>query len=147
MKWIDLPPIWLALHVGVAWAIAPHLPWSVTAPWVVTVGTWLIACGLGIMAVAAITMWRAKTTVLPHLEAQQLVDFGVFARSRNPIYLADAVVLAGVILRAGSPVLLILVPIFMAVIRRRFIEPEEARLERKFGQRFQAYCGRTRRWM
>lgn len=147
MKWLDLPPLWLLLHLGAVWASAPSLPLGVSAPWVVALGTALLALGLGLMAAAVGTMWRAKTTPIPHREASHLVDSGVFGLSRNPIYVGDALVLAGVILRAGAPLLLPLVPAFMWVIQRRFIEPEEARLQRQFGQRFEEFCSRTPRWL
>jgi protein-S-isoprenylcysteine O-methyltransferase Ste14 len=42
---------------------------------------------------------------------------------------------------------LILVPIFMAVIRTRFILGEEAGLRARFGPAFEAYAARTRRWL
>ena len=147
LKWLDLPPVWLLLHLGAVWASAPSLRFGAGEPWVVTLGTVLVALGFGLMVAAVVSLWRARTTPIPHREASHLVDSGVFALSRNPIYVGDTLVLAGAILRAGAPLLLPLVLAFMWVIQRRFIEPEETRLQRQFGQRFEEFCSRTPRWL
>ena len=42
---------------------------------------------------------------------------------------------------------LVLVPLFMAVIQRRFILAEEAGLRQAFPEAFAAFCARTRRWL
>ncbi len=75
-----------------------------------------------------------------------MIERGVYAWSRNPIYLADALILAGLALR-WDVAALVLVPLFMAVIRRRFIDGEEAMLRDRFGPAFDAYAARVRRWL
>ena len=99
------------------------------------------------MVLAVVEMTRMRTTVVPHMQASHLVTSGIFAHSRNPIYLGDCLVLAGFCLIWGAPAALILVPAFAAVILHRFIGPEEARLHARFGEAFREYCGRTRRWI
>ncbi len=147
LKWVDIPPVWLALHLAVVWFAAPHAPLRTPMPGVAHAGTVCVAIGLALMLVAIVTMWRAKTTPIPHREAASLVTSGIFGWSRNPIYLGDALVVAGVVLRAEAPVLLVLLLPFVWVITRRFIAPEEARLQRRFGAAFDAYRSRTRRWI
>ena len=63
---------------------------------------------------------RQKTTVIPHLEASHLVQSGIFSRTRNPIYLGDALVLTGLVLRFDAVLSLVLVPAFVWIIERRF---------------------------
>ena len=92
-------------------------------------------------------MHQARTTPIPHMQPSNLVDGGVFAVSRNPIYLGDALVLGGVVLRADAPLLVGLVPVFVWIILVRFIRAEEARLLAAFGDRFVAYTAKTRRWI
>lgn len=99
------------------------------------------------MLLAVTEMRRQKTTVIPHLEADHLVQSGIFKRSRNPIYLGDVLLLAGFILRWDAPLALPLVPALMWVLQRRFILPEEDRLRRKFGQAFEHYTQTTQRWL
>lgn len=146
-KWIDLPPVWLALFLGLAWGIARLLPVSVFGDWGQILGAGLTGLALLLMAWAAAVMAGARTTVIPHREPSSLVTAGPFSLSRNPIYLADAMVLAGWSLWLDSALGLLLVPVFMALISRRFIGAEEARLSRAFGPAYDAWAARVRRWL
>lgn len=143
---LDYPPVWLAGSCAVAWGLGrlvPHGPgWQGFPGWI------LILSGLSVMIAAAGTMWRKRTTLDPHGQPAALVTTGVFALSRNPIYLGDALILAGLCLIFAAPVAaLILVPVFMIVISRRFIAAEEARLATAFPDMFAQYRAHTRRWI
>ncbi|MCA8883258.1 MAG: isoprenylcysteine carboxylmethyltransferase family protein [Rhodobacteraceae bacterium] len=148
MKWIDLPPVWLALFLSLAWIQAQHLPvGGMGGAWADFVGGLCVGGGLLLMVLAFAEMRRQRTTVIPHRIPDQLVDGGIFRRSRNPIYLGDTLVLVGMILRWEALPSLLLVPLFMWLITDRFIRPEETRLDDTFGARFAAYKARTRRWI
>lgn len=149
MKWIDLPPVWLAFAIFLTWWIAELQPASlaVGGPVLDLAGGLLVGGGVVLMLLAFAEMRKRRTTVIPHMEASHLVTTGVFARTRNPIYLGDALVLAGLALRWDAPVALILVPLFIGTITQRFILPEEDRLRRKFRADFARYCQKTRRWV
>ena len=99
------------------------------------------------MLLAAAEMRRQRTTIIPHREADRLVQSGIFRRSRNPIYLGDVLLLAGVILWMDAVLGLVLVPVLAWVLERRFIIPEEDRLRRKFRADFARYCEKARRWL
>jgi protein-S-isoprenylcysteine O-methyltransferase Ste14 len=147
-KLIDMPPLWLALFVALARVQAVLLPVGPPAPALLgLVAGLMVGGGVLLALVALVQMRQAQTTVVPHLDASALVTNGVFARSRNPIYLGDALVLAGLILWWGAWPSLILVPLFGWVITDRFILPEEARLRARFGPAFEAWAARTRRWV
>ncbi|MBU3029976.1 methyltransferase family protein [Paracoccus marinaquae] len=142
----DYPPIWLAGFAGLGWLtgqVLPHGPaWQLPAGWAV------VAAGLVLMGVAALTMRRHRTTLDPFGQPRNLVTSGVFALSRNPIYLGDALILAGLCLIFRAPfAALLLVPGFVAVIGTRFIAREERLLARDFPKEFAAYRLRTRRWI
>lgn len=148
MKWIDLPPIWLAGFLFCNFALGRSGYFgSPFGDWADLPGAILLGLGIVLMVLAVVQMTRHRTTVVPHREADALVSSGIFGLSRNPIYLGDALVLAGVVLMSGPPVAGLLVPVFMVVIRQRFILPEEARLSRRFGSEFETYARRVRRWI
>jgi len=88
-----------------------------------------------------------RTTVIPHQTPSTIIQTGIFSRTRNPIYLGDALVLAGAVLWLDAVLSLVLVPIFVWLIERRFILPEEARMRRVFGPGFVAYARKVRRWV
>ncbi len=149
MRWLDLPPIWLCLFLAVAWWQAALWSYGLTfgPVWADLLGGLLVGAGVILMALAVFEMRRARTTVIPHLEPSQIVTTGIFSRTRNPIYLGDALVLTGLILAWDSVLSLPLVPIFVWLIERRFIIGEEARLNARFPDAFAQYAGKTRRWL
>ena len=143
---IDIPPSWLALHVLAAWALSLVLPRLLGAPGQ-GAGLVLLIAGAGMMAVAAGQMLLRRTTVIPRRNPSALVTTGLFAWSRNPIYLADALILTGAILWLDVPAALPLVASFVWLIQTRFIRDEEARLTLAFGPEFDLWAARTRRWV
>ncbi len=147
-KLLDVPPVWLLLFLGLARLQAVRLPvWRVDLPLVDLLAGVLVGLGALLMGLAALEMRRARTTIVPHREPDALVTTGVFARSRNPIYLGDTCLLTGLILFWKAWPSLVLVPLFMWLVTDRFIRPEEARLRAAFGARFDQWARRTRRWI
>lgn len=148
-RFIDIPPVWLALAVACAWAIGRAEPAGLGLGHVAggLAGGILVGGGLILIALAIWEMRRMRTTVIPHREADRLVTTGIFRRSRNPIYLGDALILAGLILRFDAVLALPLVPLFLWWIERRFVIPEENRLRRRFRADFARYERATRRWI
>lgn len=149
MKMIDIPPVWLALFCAIAWVQADRYPMGLTfgGAWADLLGGLMVGGGILLILMAAFEFRRHKTTVIPHMEASALVTSGVFSRSRNPIYLADALILTGLILRWDAVLSLPLIPIFVWWIERRFILAEEDRLRRKFRHEFARYENKVRRWV
>ena len=147
-KWIDLPPVWLVLFMALAWGMARVVPVvEFAGPAALWAGRALIALGLGVMVWAAVHFRRQRTTIIPHQAPSALVTSGPFALSRNPIYLADLVILAGWTIQLGALSPLILIWPLARILQARFILPEEARLTAAFPEAFPAYQSRTRRWI
>lgn len=144
---LDLPPLWLGLFLGVVWLMSQALPVTLFGALGDALAAGLLVFGLGLMGFALREMARARTTVIPHRAASTLVMTGVFRFSRNPIYLGDAAVLLAAILWWDVPLALPLVPLFMLVIRERFIRDEEARLRAAFNGSFDEWSSRVRRWL
>jgi protein-S-isoprenylcysteine O-methyltransferase Ste14 len=143
---IDLPPVWLLGHVIAVWGlsfVAPPL-FGGFGDWA---GAGLVGLGVAIAAIAAAQMTLARTTFIPRRNPSALVSTGLFALSRNPIYLADALILTGAILWLDAVVALPLVAVFVWLIQTRFIRDEEARLTMAFGPEFDLWAARTRRWI
>jgi protein-S-isoprenylcysteine O-methyltransferase Ste14 len=149
LKAIDLPPLWLTACLFLTWWIKHNARFGLSfgATWPQIVGGCLILAGAALMALAIFEMRRQRTTVVPHRTAAKLVTTGIFARSRNPIYLGDTLVLLGVILYWDALLALALVPVFIGILKKRFILPEEQRLTAKFPENFAKYCQEVRRWV
>jgi protein-S-isoprenylcysteine O-methyltransferase Ste14 len=143
LKELDIPPLWLALALAASWGLSQI--WSLAG--LAWIGLGLIGLGLGIMALAVGQMLLGRTTFVPRRDPQALVTGGVFGLSRNPIYLADAVVLTGAILFWGAVLALPLIPAFVALITQRYIHDEETRLRAGFGAQADAYFAKVPRWI
>ena len=149
MKWIDLPPVWLLAAIVLSWWSGQLDPFALSfgGAWSDLLGGLLVGGGLVLMVLAVIEMRKWRTTVIPHMEAAHLVTSGIFKRSRNPIYLGDALVLLGLMFRFDAPLALPILQIFVWIIEKRFIVAEESRLRTKFGVAFHRYTQTTRRWV
>lgn len=149
MKWIDLPPVWLAGCIALAWGQAQYLPEGLGfgPVWADLLGGLLVGGGLVLMALAVTEMRRQKTTLMPHETPSRLVQSGIFTRSRNPIYLGDVMVLAGLILYFDAVLALPLIPVLTWILEKRFIIGEENRMRRTFRSDWARYEQKVRRWV
>lgn len=147
LKWFDLPPVWLAVFLALGWIVADRLPMGGGGAWSDLLGGLLVGGGVLLMVLAASEMRRAKTTIIPHRSPDALVTSGIFRRSRNPIYLGDALILTGMLVFWSAWPALLLVPLFGWLITDRFIAPEEARLRDSFGAAYDRYAETVRRWV
>ena len=147
-KLVDIPPVWLLLTLGLVWLQGSYLPVGpAPGPAMRLLGAGLIAAAVVLIVLAARELRRHRTSVVPHMEPTAIVTTGVFAWSRNPIYLADALIIAGFALRWHAYPSLVLVPLFMVFVNARFVRGEEARLAAAFAEEFGAYARKVRRWL
>jgi len=107
----------------------------------------ILIAGMVLIVAPAAEFHRRQTAIDPFGEATVLVTDGWFRYSRNPIYVGMVVVLLAAALGLRAWVPLVVIPIFVAVIRLRFIRMEEGFLAQKFGESYRQYCSRVRRWI
>ena len=141
---IDLPPVWmvgLGLLAGVIGGAEPAWPGLVWP------GRILIAAGLALALWAAWEFRRARTTIIPRERPSALVEAGPYRFSRNPIYLADLLILAGWCLSYGIVLTVVFVALLAYVLETRFIRPEERVLTEDLGAPYKDYKTRVRRWI
>lgn len=146
MRWIDIPPNWLAAHLLALWVLGEGGPQIEGRVWD-ALGVCLIVLGLALMLWSVVWMVRARTTPIPHRMPSALVTGGPFLFSRNPIYLGDMMILAGAVAWSGAVLGLLLLPLLLVILTRRFIIPEEKRLTRAFGPAYESWARRVRRWL
>jgi protein-S-isoprenylcysteine O-methyltransferase Ste14 len=110
-------------------------------------GRIMIGASLGLLFWGASAFRQHQTTIRPDRPANALITSGPFALSRNPLYLAEALLLAGVALTFNKLSFLAVVPLFVLAVTKLAIEGEERHLAAKFGQAYLDYCVRVRRWL
>jgi protein-S-isoprenylcysteine O-methyltransferase Ste14 len=92
------------------------------------------------------TMQAARTPLDVRRAPTRLVVDGPFRFTRNPGYVALALVYTGVSLLAGGRWPLVLLPGVLAAIDRGVIQREERYLHHRFGRDYDRYRRRVRRW-
>jgi protein-S-isoprenylcysteine O-methyltransferase Ste14 len=140
----------MLIGAALMWSLCRWLPIAhwIGRPWN-RLGALPVAIGL-VIAVDAFRRFRyARTTVNPMdpSKATQLLTDGVFRISRNPMYLGLVLLLIGwaIWLHSASPWLI--PPLFVIVITRIQIIPEERALVRLFGEQYTAYRRSVARWI
>ena len=148
---IPWPP--LIYVAGIAISLILHalypLPWfgSPMSDILVAVG-WLALVAMAALFFSALRiMRRAKTPINPNAQPEHLVTEGPFGITRNPIYLADTLLLIGVGLVSGITWFLPLALIAAFITQKAAIDKEERWLAEKFGKRYRDYAKRVRRWI
>ncbi|WP_047042573.1 methyltransferase family protein [Vibrio mexicanus] len=104
----------------------------------------------GVIGLAGVWEFRrAKTTVNPTKpeNASLVVDTGVFAYTRNPMYVALLMLLIGLGYWLGNWASLLCPVLFVLYMNRFQIQPEERVLESLFGNDYIAFKQRVRRWI
>ena len=142
-----LPPVYLLaalVAMGALHELAPgtRLIWP---PY--TYLGW-IPFAAGVIAAVAVKRRfdRAGTPIKPYEVSEHLVTDGLFAYSRNPVYVGMISGLAGIFMVLGTLTPAFVIPVFAYFIRVRFIALEERMLEDRFGDAYRDYTGRVRRW-
>lgn len=109
----------------------------------------LAVSSVALVAGAGLRFRANDTTVEPFdpSRATALVTDGPNAITRNPMYLGMAGLLAAHALARGGLLTPLPVAVFVAVIDRVQIRPEEAALRERFGTAYDDYCSRVPRWM
>ena len=143
-----LPPVFLLGALLLQWALHVYVPIVRLVPesWD-ALGIIPIAGGVGVMVVAAGQFKKAMTVINPFDQPLALVTSGVFGLSRNPMYLAMVVILIGGALAWGTLTPFLLPPALVWWLSRKFIAMEEAKMSETFGEAYDQYKRRVRRWL
>jgi protein-S-isoprenylcysteine O-methyltransferase Ste14 len=145
------PPLLFVAGLLVAWWLDSRLTFEIDRNGAgavqITLGVALVVVGVGVVAWGLVTFVRARTAIAPIRPARQLVVTGPYRFTRNPMYVGLTSVYVGVALWLNAAWPLVLLPgvlgsLYVLVIRR-----EEQYLSVEFGDAYEAYCRRVRRWV
>ena len=148
---LRIPPLLLTFIVAVLMSISARLtPLGVdTGRFGLIVGAILGLLGLALSAAGLLSFLQKDTTANPldvH-SASALVTSGLYRFSRNPMYLGMLLFLAGLAVYLGNALALLLCIGFVFYMNAFQIKPEEAAMESLFGEEFETYRKRVRRWI
>ncbi len=148
---LKVPPPIQALVCGfLMWVIDRQLPGgqfesAIQLPMAIL----FAVAGIVLVVFSMLAFRRASTTVDPFHpeEASQLVVDGLFGYSRNPMYVSLLLVLIIWAIWLGSVYNVSVLILFVTYITFFQIKPEEEAMRSLFGETYEHYCSRVRRWI
>lgn len=145
-----IPPVQLLICSGLMGLLSKYFPqFSFNLSISFSFAIFLVCVSIIIGALALYDFHKHQTTFHPHTpeKTRTVVNTGVFAYSRNPMYLAMAIALFALGIYLQNYSCFIIMPLFVWYITRFQITPEEKMLDKLFPNDYQAYCQRVRRWL
>ena len=104
----------------------------------------LLGAGLRAMTVGLVFVRRAGSARRIH--AERLFTHGMFAHCRNPLYVGNMLIVAGILVNHGNPLAYIAVGAFFLIAYAAMVAAEERYLLGRFGREYLEYCQRVPRW-
>ena len=118
--------------------LAEPLPWLGLLP--IAVGAW-------ITVTSGRRFHRIGTNIKTFDAPTRMVTDGFFRWSRNPMYLGFVLMAVGVAVLIGTLMPLLIAAAFAVICDRWYIRFEERAMRATFGDAYDVYCRRTRRWI
>lgn len=115
--------------------------------WLDLVGLAVCLMGQGLRAFVIGLAYIKRGGVNKQIYAARLVQEGMFAASRNPLYVGNMVVLAGLFLIHNNPAAYVVGGGFFLISYRAIVAAEERYLRGQFGADYDDYCRRVNRWL
>ena len=148
---LKIPPLLITLIFGfVIWAVSNWFS-SVNFSLIFLEVFSYAIFGLGIIIalVAVIKFKKEDTTVDPTSPSKStsLVINGVYRYTRNPMYLSFFLWLLAYSLYLGNPINLLSLVFFIIYMNNFQIKAEERVLKETFGNEYEVYSSRVRRWI
>lgn len=145
---VPVPWVFVLMYlvgVGVEYAWPTHAIKAL--PSITVAGAVLFVIGAAIAGWGLLTFRRAGTTTVPGRASARLVTWGPYRFSRNPMYVGLTIAYLGEagILRQVWPILLL--PLTVAYVNWVVIPVEERKLTEVFGEEYERYRVRVRRWV
>src|SRR5438105_7456850 len=147
---LKIPPLVLVLVTGAAmWFLSAATPsFGSHVPYKQAVASLLAVTGVAVAILGVVQFRHSRTTVNPTRpqDTSALVTTGIYAFSRNPMYLGFLLALLAWAVFLANVLVVLPVAAFVAYMNRFQITPEERALSSLFGTEFNAYKQQVRRW-
>ena len=142
------PPLLFIVALGIGILVDGNvLEWDHVTHRLQLGGIGLALVGLLLIGAALGLFHRLGTRPEPWMPSSALATRGIYKWTRNPMYLGMGIVSAGIALFFESVAAAALTVAALIAIDRIVIRREEAYLVRRFGQDYDDYRKRVRRWL
>ena len=141
------PPIWALVYVLACTGLSALLGWP-AGPHSVPIGAAVTLLGWAPPIMAILLFRKLGAEIQPTSETNKaLITTGPYRFTRNPMYLGLVIVTFGLALWVGWWPMLLAPALVFATANFVHIPFEEAKMHRQFGEAFEAYTRRVRRWI
>jgi protein-S-isoprenylcysteine O-methyltransferase Ste14 len=148
---VRIPPplVYLAaVIVGVvAHAFVIPLPLGLSTGLRIALGAAAAVPALVLLAGAIGLFRRTGQDPKPWEPTPEIISTGIYRFTRNPMYIGLALIQVAIGVGLANGWIIILVPVVLGIIQATAIRPEEAYLQRKFGDEYTRYKASVRRWL
>jgi protein-S-isoprenylcysteine O-methyltransferase Ste14 len=110
-------------------------------------GIILIAIALLFLLPALIRFAQTKNTLVTIKPANSLQTKGIYSLTRNPMYMGLLILYSGIGMLEGNWWTIIFIPVVIIIVQSYVIRGEENYLQRAFGEEYNAYRKKVRRWI
>lgn len=111
------------------------------------IGLAVVFAGFAMAAAAIVQFHRSGQQPEPWKPTPSIVEAGIYRYTRNPMYLALAIFQIGVGVGLGNLWIVASTALSLVAVYFVAVRPEEAYLDRKFGDTYRRYTARVRRWI
>ena len=109
-------------------------------------GVLLCLAGLTLLFLSLVSLGKSFRVGIDSDRPDKLITTGVFAFSRNPIYVAFAFVLLGQFFVFSNWILLVYLIVAIGLFHRQVLREEEF-LKKQYGRQYSEYCDRVKRYL
>ncbi|HET9031760.1 MAG TPA: isoprenylcysteine carboxylmethyltransferase family protein [Dokdonella sp.] len=133
--------MWGVSSLGPSFSLAAQFRWPLVAV--------LVLIGISFDVLGILAFRKSRTTVNPLKpeNASSLVVDGVYRITRNPMYVGMGFLLLAWAVHLSAWLPFAVIPLFVLILSRFQIVPEERMLRRIFGEDYEHYTARVRRWL
>lgn len=148
---LKIPPAVVTIFfASIMWLMDNYIHFDGTdfsAPLWLAISLFVVGGIIGL--VGLVQFYRESTSINPHKpdNASSLVDSGIYQFSRNPMYIALLLILISYGFHLGDILAILILPLFVLYMNYFQIIPEEEALQQKFGEEFEKYRSKVRRWI
>jgi len=147
--WLPPPFVYVAAYL-LAWLLDRRIEFLIVGRGAgVTqeaIGAAALVAGLVLMGYSIVVFANARTAIAPIRPARQLVTWGPYGVSRNPMYVGLTLAYVGLAIVNNRAWPLVLLPLALLAMTA-IIAREERYLHGTFGDAYDAYRQRVRRWI
>ena len=139
--------LYLALFIPSSPIFSPEVIGPTYFLWPITIGLIVTVTGQLIRGATIGLAYIIRGGKDGKVYAEDLVTEGIFNHCRNPLYVGNILMLAGVGILSNSLLyILVFIPFFLFVYQA-IVLAEENFLRNKFGEKFNRYCKKVNRWL